>query len=122
MPAANAIWAEDAILRFKHSDVGVAVAIEGGLFTAVVIRMAETKSLSAISAEMIEFDARARERKLLPHEYQGGSTSVSNLGMYGVRDIRRDYQPAAVDHAGGGSRPAQAGGSAERRHRLRKPR
>ena len=92
VPAANAVWGDDAILRFKHSDVGVAVAIEGGLFTPVV-RNAETKSLSAISAEMKDLAARARERKLLPHEYQGGSTSVSNLGMYGVREFSAIINP-----------------------------
>jgi pyruvate dehydrogenase E2 component (dihydrolipoamide acetyltransferase) len=92
VPAANAVWGDDAILRFKHSDVGVAVAIEGGLFTPV-IRNAETKSLSAISAEMKDLAARARERKLLPHEYQGGSTSVSNLGMYGVREFAAIINP-----------------------------
>jgi pyruvate dehydrogenase E2 component (dihydrolipoamide acetyltransferase) len=92
VPAANAVWGDDAILRFKHSDVGVAVAIEGGLFTPV-IRNAEIKSLSAISAEMKDLAARARERKLLPHEYQGGSTSVSNLGMYGVREFAAIINP-----------------------------
>jgi pyruvate dehydrogenase E2 component (dihydrolipoamide acetyltransferase) len=95
VPAANATWAEGgdaAILRYKHSDVGVAVAIEGGLFTPV-IRNAETKSLSTISAEMKDLAARARERKLLPHEYQGGSTSVSNLGMYGVREFAAIINP-----------------------------
>jgi pyruvate dehydrogenase E2 component (dihydrolipoamide acetyltransferase) len=86
------VWAEDAVLRFKHSDVGVAVAIEGGLFTPV-IRNAETKSLSAISSEMKDLAARARERKLLPHEYQGGATSVSNLGMYGVREFAAIINP-----------------------------
>jgi pyruvate dehydrogenase E2 component (dihydrolipoamide acetyltransferase) len=92
VPAANAVWADDAILRFKHSDVGVAVAIEGGLFTPV-IRNAETKPLSTISAEMKDLAARARERKLLPQEYQGGSTSVSNLGMYGVREFSAIISP-----------------------------
>src|SRR5579863_9010563 len=92
VPAANAVWSEDAILRFRHSDVGVAVAIEGGLFTPV-IRKAETKSLSTISAEMKDLAARARERKLLPQEYQGGSTSVSNLGMYGVREFAAIINP-----------------------------
>jgi len=92
VPDANAVWADDAVLRFKHSDVGVAVAIEGGLFTPV-IRNAETKSLSAISSEMKDLAARARERKLLPHEYQGGSTSVSNLGMYGVREFAAIINP-----------------------------
>jgi pyruvate dehydrogenase E2 component (dihydrolipoamide acetyltransferase) len=92
VPEANATWAFDAILRYKHSDVGVAVAIEGGLFTPV-IRKAETKSLSTISAEMKDLAARARERKLLPQEYQGGSTSVSNLGMYGVREFAAIINP-----------------------------
>ena len=95
VPAANAVWAEGAeaaILRFRHSDVGVAVAIEGGLFTPV-IRKAETKSLSAISAEMKDLAARARERKLLPQEYQGGSGTISNLGMYGVREFAAIINP-----------------------------
>ena len=92
VPAANSVWAEDAILRYKHSDVGVAVAIEGGLFTPV-IRRAETKSLSTISAEMKDLAARARERKLLPHEYQGGVASISNLGMYGVREFSAIINP-----------------------------
>jgi pyruvate dehydrogenase E2 component (dihydrolipoamide acetyltransferase) len=95
VPAANAVWAEAAeaaILRFRHSDVGVAVAIEGGLLTPV-IRMAETKSLSAISAEMKDLAARARERKLLPQEYQGGAGTISNLGMYGVREFSAIINP-----------------------------
>src|SRR5204862_1904043 len=74
VPAANAVWAEDRILRFKHSDVGVAVAIEGGLLTPIV-RRAEAKSLSAISAEMQDLAARARAKKLEPREYQGGATT-----------------------------------------------
>jgi len=90
--AANAAWAGDRILRFKHSDIGVAVALEGGLITPV-IREAETKSLAAISAEARELAARARERKLQPHEYQGGSTSVSNLGIYGVREFTAIINP-----------------------------
>jgi pyruvate dehydrogenase E2 component (dihydrolipoamide acetyltransferase) len=84
VPNANAIWAEDRILRFNQSDVGVVVAVEGGLFTPV-IRSAETKTLSALSAEIRDLAARARQRKLAPREYQGGSAAVSNLGMYGVR-------------------------------------
>jgi pyruvate dehydrogenase E2 component (dihydrolipoamide acetyltransferase) len=92
VPAANAAWAGDRILRFKHSDVGVAVALEGGLITPV-IRAAETKSLAAISAEARELAARARARKLQPHEYQGGSTAVSNLGMYGVREFTAIINP-----------------------------
>jgi pyruvate dehydrogenase E2 component (dihydrolipoamide acetyltransferase) len=92
VPAANAAWAGDRILRFKHSDVGVAVALDGGLITPV-IRAAETKSLSAISAETRELAARARAKKLKPHEYQGGSTAVSNLGMYGVREFTAIINP-----------------------------
>jgi pyruvate dehydrogenase E2 component (dihydrolipoamide acetyltransferase) len=110
VPAANAVWDGDAILRFKHSDVGVAVAIEGGLFTPVV-RNAETKSLSAISAEMKDLAARARERKLLPQEYQGGSTSVSNLGMYGVREFAAIINPpqsTMLSVGAGQRRPVEA--------------
>jgi pyruvate dehydrogenase E2 component (dihydrolipoamide acetyltransferase) len=92
VPAANAAFAGDRILRFKHSDVGVAVALEGGLITPV-IRGAETKSLAAISAEARELAARARARKLKPDEYQGGSTAVSNLGMYGVREFTAIINP-----------------------------
>jgi pyruvate dehydrogenase E2 component (dihydrolipoamide acetyltransferase) len=92
VPAANAVWTDDAILRFRHSDVGVAVAIEGGLLTPV-IRSAETKSLSIISAEMKDLAARARERKLLPQEYQGGVGTISNLGMYGVREFSAIINP-----------------------------
>src|SRR5262249_3229992 len=72
------------MLRHKHSDIGVAVSIPGGLITPVV-RHAEQKSLSVISNEMKDFAARARARKLAPEEYQGGSSAVSNLGMYGSR-------------------------------------
>jgi pyruvate dehydrogenase E2 component (dihydrolipoyllysine-residue acetyltransferase) len=92
VPAANAVWAGDRILRFKHSDVGVAVALEGGLITPV-IRAAEMKTLAAISAEARELAARARARKLQPGEYQGGSTAVSNLGMYGVREFTAIINP-----------------------------
>ncbi|MEP9366874.1 pyruvate dehydrogenase complex dihydrolipoamide acetyltransferase [Xanthobacter sp. VNH20] len=86
VPAANAVWAEDRILRMKNSDVGVAVAIDGGLY-APVIKKAETKTLSAISNEMRDLASRARNKKLKPEEYSGGSTSISNLGMMGVRDF-----------------------------------
>jgi pyruvate dehydrogenase E2 component (dihydrolipoamide acetyltransferase) len=83
VPAANASWTEGGMLRHKFSDVGVAVAIEGGLFTPIV-RHAEVKSLSEISNEMKDLAERARKRRLAPHEYQGGTTSISNLGMYGI--------------------------------------
>jgi pyruvate dehydrogenase E2 component (dihydrolipoamide acetyltransferase) len=92
VPAANAVWAEDRILRFQHSDIGVAVAIEGGLITPV-IRQAEAKTLSAVSNEMKALTARARERKLKPNEYQGGSSTISNLGMYGVREFAAVINP-----------------------------
>jgi pyruvate dehydrogenase E2 component (dihydrolipoamide acetyltransferase) len=90
--AANAVWAEDRILRFRHSDIGVAVAIEGGLITPV-IRQAELKTLSAIAAEMRELAERARARHLKPHEYQGGASAISNLGMYGVREFAAIINP-----------------------------
>ena len=92
VPAANAVWAEDRILRFQHSDIGVAVAIEGGLITPV-IRKAEVKSLTAISAEMRDLAERARVRKLKPNEYQGGASAISNLGMYGVREFSAIINP-----------------------------
>ena len=92
VPAANAVWAGDRILRFSHSDIGVAVALEGGLITPV-IRHAETKPLSAISAEMKDLTTRARAKKLKPAEYQGGAAAISNLGMYGVREFSAIINP-----------------------------
>ena len=92
VPAANAAWAGDRILRFKASDIGVAVALDGGLI-APVIRGAETKSLTAISAETKDLATRAREKKLKPADYQGGSSTVSNLGMYGVREFAAIINP-----------------------------
>ncbi|HTS42124.1 MAG TPA: dihydrolipoamide acetyltransferase family protein [Xanthobacteraceae bacterium] len=92
IPAANAVWAGDRILRFKHSDIGVAVAIDGGLLTPV-IRNAEEKSLSAISNEMRDLAERARAKKLKPTEFQGGASAVSNLGMYGVREFSAIINP-----------------------------
>jgi pyruvate dehydrogenase E2 component (dihydrolipoamide acetyltransferase) len=86
IPNANVSWTEAGMLKHKHSDVGVAVAMPGGLITPI-IRSAETKSLSTISNEMKDFAARARARKLKPEEYQGGTTAVSNLGMYGIKDF-----------------------------------
>ncbi|MGI9422207.1 MAG: pyruvate dehydrogenase complex dihydrolipoamide acetyltransferase [Hyphomicrobiaceae bacterium] len=84
VPAANATWTVDGMLQHRHSDVGVAVAVEGGLFTPV-IRHAELKTLGEISNEMKDLAGRARKRRLAPHEYQGGTTSISNLGMYGIK-------------------------------------
>jgi len=92
IPAANAVWAGDRILRFQHSDIGVAVALEGGLITPIV-RNAEAKSLTAISAEMRDLAERARHKKLRPNEYQGGSSAISNLGMYGVREFSAIINP-----------------------------
>ena len=80
------------MLKHKHSDVGVAVAMPGGLITPI-IRKAETKPISKISAEMKDFAARARARKLKPEEYQGGTTAVSNLGMYGIKDFTAVINP-----------------------------
>ncbi len=84
VPAANATWTERGILRHKRSDIAVAVAVEGGLFTPV-IRHAEAKSLAEISNEMKDLAERARKKRLAPHEYQGGTTSISNLGMFGIK-------------------------------------
>jgi pyruvate dehydrogenase E2 component (dihydrolipoamide acetyltransferase) len=92
VPAANAVWAVDRILRFRHSDIGVAVAIDGGLFTPI-IRNAERKSLTAISTEMKDLTARARARRLKPQDYQGGSSTISNLGMYGIRSFSAIINP-----------------------------
>ena len=92
IPNANVSWTESGMLRHKHSDIGVAVAMPGGLITPI-IRKAETKSLSTISSEMKDFAARARARKLKPEEYQGGTTAVSNLGMYGIKDFTAVINP-----------------------------
>jgi pyruvate dehydrogenase E2 component (dihydrolipoamide acetyltransferase) len=92
VPTANAVWAGDRILRFKSSDIGVAVALDDGLITPV-LRNAEAKSLTAISAEMRDLAARARDRKLKPSEYQGGSSAISNLGMHGVREFSAIINP-----------------------------
>ena len=92
VPDANVSWTDGGMLKHKHSDVGVAVAMPGGLITPI-IRKAETKSLSAISNEMKDFAVRARGRKLKPHEYQGGTTAVSNLGMYGIKDFTAVINP-----------------------------
>lgn len=92
VPAANATWTEAGMLQHKYSDVGVAVAIDGGLFTPV-IHHAEMKSLSEISNEMRDLADRARKRRLAPHEYQGGTTSISNLGMYGIKSFDAVINP-----------------------------
>ncbi|MDC3003435.1 pyruvate dehydrogenase complex dihydrolipoamide acetyltransferase [Paracoccaceae bacterium] len=92
VPTANAIWAEDKILQLKPSDIAVAVSVEDGLFTPV-IRDADTKSLSNISKEMKELAERARAKKLMPNEYQGGSFSISNLGMFGIDNFDAVINP-----------------------------
>ena len=92
IPAANAVWAGDRILRFRSSDIGVAVALEGGLITPV-LRNSEMKSLTAISAEMRDLAERARLKKLKPSEYLGGASAISNLGMYGVREFSAIINP-----------------------------
>src|SRR5215467_8126894 len=92
IPDANVTWTEGALLKHRHSDVGVAVAIPAGLITPVV-RHAETKSLSVISREMKDFAARARVRRLKPEEYTGGTTAVSNLGMYGIKQFTAVINP-----------------------------
>ena len=92
VPDANVSWTEAGMLKHKHSDIGVAVALPAGLITPI-IRGAEIKSLSAISNEMKDLAARARARKLKPQEYQGGTSSVSNLGMYGIKDFTAVINP-----------------------------
>jgi pyruvate dehydrogenase E2 component (dihydrolipoamide acetyltransferase) len=92
VPDANVTWTDGGMLHHHHSDIGVAVAIPGGLITPVV-RQAETKSLSTISNEMKDYTARARTRHLKPQEYQGGSTAISNLGMYGIKDFAAVINP-----------------------------
>ncbi|NPD16139.1 pyruvate dehydrogenase complex dihydrolipoamide acetyltransferase [Xinfangfangia sp. D13-10-4-6] len=92
VPDANAVWASDRILKLKPSDVAVAVAVEGGLFTPV-LRDAHQKSLSALSAEMKDLAHRAKSKKLAPHEYQGGSFAISNLGMFGIENFDAVINP-----------------------------
>ena len=92
VPDANAVWAGDRILKMRASDVAVAVAIDGGLFTPV-LKDAEAKTLSSLSAEMKDLANRARERKLAPHEYQGGAFAISNLGMFGIDNFDAIINP-----------------------------
>ena len=92
IPEANVSWTDAAMLKHKHSDIGVAVALHFGLITPIV-RNAETKSLSTISNEMKDLAARAKAKKLKPNEYQGGTSSVSNLGMYGIKDFTAVINP-----------------------------
>jgi pyruvate dehydrogenase E2 component (dihydrolipoamide acetyltransferase) len=111
VPAANAVWAEDRILRFRPVDIGVAVAIDGGLITPL-IRDAAAKSLIDISAGMKDLAERARARRLKPNEYQGGASAISNLGMYGIREFAAIINPpqATILAVGAGERrPVETG-------------
>ncbi len=105
VPAANVSWTSTDRLYHKHSDVGVAVAVDDGLFTPIV-RKAEQKTLSVISAEVKDIAGRARNKKLLPQEYQGGCTAVSNLGMFGVREFTSIINPphASIVSIGAGEK------------------
>ena len=114
VPAANAVWAGDRILQLTPSDVAVAVAIEGGLFTPV-LKDADTKTLSALSTEMKDLAARARDRKLAPHEYQGGSFAISNLGMMGIDNFDAVINPphGAILAVGAGTKRPVVGEGGE---------
>src|ERR1700761_1110740 len=115
IPTCNVSWSEGGMLKHKHSDVGVAVAMPGGLITPI-IRKAETKTLSTISNEMKDFAARARARKLKPEEYQGGTTAVSNLGMYGISHFTAVINPPHATILAVGTseeRPVVRGGKIE---------
>jgi pyruvate dehydrogenase E2 component (dihydrolipoamide acetyltransferase) len=107
VPDANVSWTETAMLKHTHSDIGVAVSIPGGLITPIV-RKAETKTLSAISLEMKDFAARAKARKLKPDEYTGGSSAVSNLGMFGTKNFSAIVNPphASILAVGAGEQRA----------------
>jgi pyruvate dehydrogenase E2 component (dihydrolipoamide acetyltransferase) len=107
VPSANVTWTDGGMLRHRHSDIGVAVAVEGGLFTPV-IRHAELKTLGEISNEMKDLAERARKRRLAPHEYQGGTTSISNLGMYGIKSFDAVINPphATILAVGAGEKRA----------------
>jgi pyruvate dehydrogenase E2 component (dihydrolipoamide acetyltransferase) len=115
IPDCNVSWTEGGMVKHKHSDIGVAVAMPGGLITPI-IRKAETKTLSAISNEMKDFATRARARKLKPDEYQGGTTAVSNLGMYGINHFTAVINPPHATILAVGTseeRPVVRGGKIE---------
>ena len=114
VPDANAVWAGDRMLRLKPSDVAVAVAVDGGLFTPV-IKDAHLKSLSALSAEMKDLATRARNRKLAPHEYVGGSFAISNLGMFGIENFDAVINPphGSILAVGAGIRQPVVGADGE---------
>jgi pyruvate dehydrogenase E2 component (dihydrolipoamide acetyltransferase) len=107
VPTANVSWTDANMVQHKHADVGVAVSIPGGLITPIV-RRADEKSLSAISNEMKDLAARAKTRKLKPEEYQGGTTAVSNLGMFGIKDFSAVINPphATILAVGAGEKRA----------------
>ena len=120
IPNCNVSWTDGGMLKHKHSDVGVAVAMPGGLITPI-IRKAETKTLSAISGEMKDFAARARARRLKPEEYQGGTTAVSNLGMYGINHFTAVINPPHATILAVGTseeRPVVRGGKIEIAHMM----
>jgi pyruvate dehydrogenase E2 component (dihydrolipoamide acetyltransferase) len=113
VPDANVTWTEGAMLRHKHADVGVAVALPGNGLITPIIRAAETKTLSVIANQMKDYAARAKNRKLKPEEYQGGTTAVSNLGMFGIKDFTAVINPphSTILAVGGGEqRPVVKGG------------
>jgi pyruvate dehydrogenase E2 component (dihydrolipoamide acetyltransferase) len=106
VPDANVTWTEGAMLKHRHADVGVAVALPGNGLITPIIRKAETKSLSEIANAMKDFAARAKNRKLKPEEYQGGTTAVSNLGMFGIKDFTAVINPphSTILAVGGGEK------------------
>jgi pyruvate dehydrogenase E2 component (dihydrolipoamide acetyltransferase) len=106
VPDANVTWTESAMLKHKHADVGVAVALPGNGLITPIIRKAETLRLSQIANAMTDYAARARTRKLKPEEYQGGTTAVSNLGMFGIKDFTAVINPphATILAVGGGDK------------------
>ncbi|MGB1266104.1 MAG: pyruvate dehydrogenase complex dihydrolipoamide acetyltransferase [Nereida ignava] len=114
VPEANAVWAGDRTLKMERSDVAVAVAIEGGLFTPV-LQDADQKSLSALSTQMKDMASRARDRKLAPHEYQGGSFAISNLGMFGIDNFDAIINPphSAILAVGAGAKKPVVGADGE---------
>jgi pyruvate dehydrogenase E2 component (dihydrolipoamide acetyltransferase) len=120
IPNCNVSWTEGGMVKHKHSDIGVAVAMPGGLITPI-IRKAETKTLSAISSQMKDFATRARARKLKPEEYQGGTTAVSNLGMYGINHFTAVINPPHATILAVGTseeRPVVRGGKIEIAHMM----
>ncbi|MEH6478125.1 MAG: 2-oxo acid dehydrogenase subunit E2, partial [Sneathiella sp.] len=113
LPAANAIWGGDKILQYKDIDISVAVAIDGGLITPVV-KAADQKGLASISGEMKELAGKAREGKLMPEEYQGGCFSISNLGMFGIKEFSAVINPpqsAILAVGAGAERPVVRDGA-----------